>query len=276
MSASFTMLSALLLAGCTKLPYTQRRQLNVVPENFMNELGVTAYREVRQSSGILTSGDDVDRMRRITGDISAVTGRDDYVWRSTLFEDDDVVNAWCMPGGKIGFYTGILPVLENEAGMAFVMGHEVAHAVMKHGAERMSQQLVALGGLTALGLYIDNRTELEPRQSQLILAVLGLGAQVGIMLPFSRLHESEADQVGLMFMARAGYPPQEAIAVWDRMEASSGGGLSIEFLSTHPSYDTRRENLRGLMTRADKRYEANRSKRTGTGDPLAAVWSGNR
>lgn len=276
MSASFTMLSALLLAGCTKLPYTQRRQLNVVPENFMNELGVTAYREVRQSSGILTSGDDVDRMRRITGDISAVTGRDDYVWRSTLFEDDDVVNAWCMPGGKIGFYTGILPVLENEAGMAFVMGHEVAHAVMKHGAERMSQQLVALGGLTALGLYIDNRTEIEPRQSQLILAVLGLGAQVGIMLPFSRLHESEADQVGLMFMARAGYPPQEAIAVWDRMEASSGGGLSIEFLSTHPSYDTRRENLRGLMTRANKRYEENRSKRTGTGDPLAAVWSGNR
>ena len=150
-----------------------------------------------------------------------------------------------------------LPTLENEAGMAFVMGHEVAHAVLNHGAERMSQQLIAAGGLTALDYYINNRTDLDGQSAQIILAVLGLGAEVGVMLPFSRLHESEADEVGLMFMARAGYPPEESIEVWNRMEANSTGSAPPEFLSTHPSYDTRREHLSELMTKANRRYKRN-------------------
>jgi predicted Zn-dependent protease len=258
------------LVGCKRVPYTDRRQLNMVPESFMNDLSMQAYRDMRKEGTIISSGDSVTRMRRIADNISAVTNRDDFRWRTTLFDDDEMVNAWCMPGGKIGFYTGILPVLRNDAGMAFVMGHEVAHAVLRHGSERMSQQIVALGGLAAVGLYVTNRTEVEDTQAAMILAVLGLGTQVGVMLPFSRMHESEADRVGLMFMARAGYPPEESLKVWNRMERESGG-LNIEFLSTHPSYDSRRSDLRALMTRANTRYDKNRHKLSGQ-NPLEAVW----
>ena len=259
------------LVGCRKVPETGRRQLQLVPESIMNDLGAQSYREVRQDGTLITEGADAERLQKVADRIAAVADQDDYKWKATLFQDAETVNAWCMPGGKIGFYTGILPVLENEAGMAFVMGHEVAHAVLRHGAERMSQQLVAVGGLAALGLYINNRTEVEPDQAQLILAVLGLGAQFGILLPYSRLHESEADEVGLLFMARAGYPPQEAVKVWNRMEKDSGGGLSIEFLSTHPSYDTRRDNLQTWMPKANRKYEANRAS-LGSQDPLQRVW----
>lgn len=261
---------AAVLVGCKRVPYTDRRQLNIVPEAFMNDLSVQAYREMRREGVVIDSGDSVTRMRRIANDISAVTNRDDFRWRTTLFDDDEMVNAWCMPGGKIGFYTGILPVLRNDAGMAFVMGHEVAHAVLQHGAERMSQQIVAMGGLAAVGLYITNRTEVEDTQAAMILAVLGLGAQVGVMLPFSRMHESEADRVGLMFMARAGYPPEESIRLWNRMERQSGG-LNIAFLSTHPSYDSRRSDLRARMAQANNRYEKNRHKLSGR-NPLETVW----
>jgi len=265
-----TVAAGISVSGCKKVPYTGRRQLNVVPEGIMNDLGVQAYKETRQSSRLITSGADADRLSAVSDRISEVAKRPDFKWRATLFDDDETVNAWCMPGGKIGFYTGILPVLKNEAGMAFVMGHEVAHAVLQHGAERMSQQLVAVGGLAALGVFINNRTDMDAQQATLVLAVLGLGAQVGIMMPFSRMHESEADEVGLMFMARAGYPPQESVKLWNRMEQSSGG-LDIEFLSTHPSYDTRRADLRSLMTRAEKKHAANADKLRGQ-DPLEAVW----
>lgn len=258
--------------GCKKVPYTDRRQLNLVPESFMNDLSVQAYRDVRQEGNIIQSGDSVEHMRAVAENIAAVTNRDDYKWRTTLFDDDDMVNAWCMPGGKIAFYTGILPVLKNEAGMAFVMGHEVAHAVLQHGAERMSQQLVALGGLAAVGLYITNRTEVEDTQAALILATLGIGTQVGVLLPFSRKHESEADEVGMMFMARAGYPPEEAIRVWNRMERQAGDGFNLAFLSTHPSYDTRRDDLRALLNKANNRYERNSHKLNGR-NTQETIWN---
>lgn len=258
------------VVGCRKIPETGRRQLTLVPDSYMTQLGVQSYRSVRQEGRVITETRDARILNEVKNRISRVAERPDYKWRATLFEDDETINAWCMPGGKIGFYTGILPVLENEAGMAFVMGHEVAHAVLRHGAERMSQQLAAVGGLTALNVYLNNRENADPQMNQIALAVLGLGAQVGLILPFSRLHESEADRVGMMYMAQAGYPPGQSVQVWNRMQQAGGGG-SIEFLSTHPSYNTRRKNLNELMPKARKKYQNNRQK-TQNRQPLEPIW----
>ncbi|MEL6346343.1 MAG: M48 family metallopeptidase [Myxococcota bacterium] len=249
--------------GCRKLPETGRRQLNVVPNGYMNDLGVQSYRQVRRESNIITTGRDAEILEAVKDRIATAADNPDYKWRATLFRDNQTVNAWCMPGGKIGFYTGILPILENEAGMAFVMGHEVAHATLRHGAERMSQQLVTVGGLGALSLYLSNREAADPQMTTIVLSVLGLGAQVGVLLPYSRLHESEADRVGLMYMAKAGYPPQESIKVWNRMQKNSGGDNPLEFLSTHPSYQTRRQELNQRMGRANRLYENNRNRTNG-------------
>ncbi|MFM2247837.1 MAG: hypothetical protein RL071_3912 [Pseudomonadota bacterium] len=252
------LLCAILTAtGCIRAPVTDRLQVSVIPEKIMLPLGKNTYQDMLSGARLVTKGEDVATLRRVGKRIARVTGEPGYGWRFSLVDERDTVNAWCLPGGKIAFYTGILPVLRNEAGMAFVMGHEVGHATAHHGAERMSQQLAVLGGLGALYLYMDRKSELTDQQKNLMMGALGVGAQVGFVLPFSRKHEKEADIIGLMYMSRAGYPPEESVAVWERMQEQSGGGRLPAFLSTHPSHEQRRANLREWMAQAHKRHARN-------------------
>ena len=169
-----------------------------------------------------------------------------FEWEFNLIEDPKTVNAWCMPGGKVAFYTGIMPICKDEAGVAVVMGHEVAHAIANHGRERMSQQLLAQYGLTTLGAFIGA----NPSAGQeLLMQAVGAGTNLG-MLRFSRDHESEADHIGLIFMTIAGYDPNEAPIFWERMTEMSGGQEPPEFISTHPSHSTRISDLKGWIPEA--------------------------
>ena len=173
-----------------------------------------------------------------------------YKWEVNLV-DDKTVNAWCMPGGKIVVYTGILPITQNEAALAAVMGHEVSHALLQHGNQRMSQGIIQQLGGVALSVAVANK----PQETQnLFLGAYGAGSQVGVLLPFSRKHELEADRFGLIFAAMAGYNPQEAIALWERMEKASAGQSPPEFMSTHPSEGRRIEQLKKYMPEALARY----------------------
>ena len=175
---------------------------------------------------------------------------DGYAWEFNLVEDKEA-NAWCMPGGKVVVYTGILPITKNEAGLATVMGHEIAHAVARHGNERMSQALLTQMGGMALAVALDQ----QPSQtSQLWMAVYGMGAQVGILLPYSRLQETEADHLGLIFMAMAGYDPHEAVEFWQRMAEMKDGKAPPEFLSTHPSDQARIKKIKEFIPEAMKYY----------------------
>jgi predicted Zn-dependent protease len=175
-----------------------------------------------------------------------------YSWEFKLIEDK-TVNAWAMPGGKVAVYTGLLPVARDETGLAVVMGHEIAHAVANHGDERMSQGLLAQMGGIALSAALAQK----PRETNnLFLAAYGLGAQVGVLLPFSRLQESEADRLGLVFMAMAGYDPRNAVAFWERMAGHKEGAAPPEFLSTHPADDKRIEKIKELLPEAMKYYKA--------------------
>jgi predicted Zn-dependent protease len=259
--------AALMLTGCSRTPVTERVQLNVLPDRVMTPLSNSTYKEMLSGQKVARSGPDVDRLRKVGKRVAKVANRSDYKWRFNLIEDEKTVNAWCLPGGKIAFYEGILPVVRNESGMAFVMGHEVAHATARHGAERVTQQLAVFGGLTALYAFIDRKVELTNQQKNTLIAALGVGATVGVQLPFSRKHEKEADIIGMMYMARAGYPPAESIKVWDRMRKAGGGG-GPTFLSTHPSHKQRQQNLKDWLPRARKRYQRNKQP----GDMRAAVW----
>ena len=248
-------LAVLALVACQKVPYTGRPQFNLVPDSIMRGIGKSSYQSVLSQERVQRSGDEVQVLERVGRRISKAANEPDYDWSYTMVDKEEV-NAWCMPGGYITFYTGILPVLKHEAGMAFVMGHEVGHAVAHHGAERLSQQLALIGGLAGLELYMANATEVKPKERAIILAALGVGAEVGVLLPFSRTHESEADVIGMMYMARAGYPPGESIDLWDRMERASPASMPA-FLSTHPSNENRKQNLREWMPRAKKKFERN-------------------
>jgi metalloendopeptidase OMA1, mitochondrial len=260
--------AAIAAVACRKVPYTGRLQYNLVPSSIMNGVGKQAYTSTLAEEKVERSGPDRERLVSVGNKIAAVANEPDFAWRFSLIEEE-TINAWCMPGGYIAFYTGILPVLQHEAGMAFVMGHEVGHATAHHGAERLSQQLTLVGGLVGLELFLSNATEVKPEDRALILAAVGLGAEVGVLLPYSRTHESEADVIGLMYMARAGYPPQESIGVWDRMAAASPAGVPV-FLSTHPSPENRKANLREWMDQAEKKYQRNKLPY----DTTEVVWSG--
>ncbi len=256
-------------SACSKAPVTERVQFNLIPDSVMNPLGQSTYQDMLAAEKLEKSGGRADTLKTVGKRVSKVANQPGYKWRYSLIKDDDTVNAWCLPGGKIAFYTGILPVVQNEAGMAFVMGHEVAHATAHHGSERMSQQLAMLGGLAALYLYMENKTELKEETKNLIIGALGIGATVGVMLPFSRKHEKEADIIGMMYMARAGYPPEESVAVWNRMDKMAGGGGMPIFMSTHPSHGERKRNLRDWMPQARKRYERNAL----SADTQRVLWS---
>lgn len=252
--------------ACRKVPYTERRQYNLVPDGIMRALGRTTYSQMLSGKRVARNGQPSEALSRVGKRISAVADQPKFDWKFSMIEEN-TVNAWCLPGGYIGFYTGILPVLKNEAGMAFVMGHEVAHATARHGSERVSQQMTLLGGLAGLNAYLSGNSDLSPEQRGVLMGAIGVGAEVGVMLPFSRSHESEADVIGLMYMSGAGYPPAESIKVWDRM-GEAGGISPPAFLSTHPTNEKRQAVLREWMPKAKKRYQRNKR----AGDMLKPIW----
>ena len=255
------LLLALFAAACSSVPITGRSQLSLIPASTMLATSVQQYGEFLKSSTVSTDARKVALVRKVGTGIQGAVERyfreknmsdrlKDYQWEFNLVESEDV-NAWCMPGGKVVVYTGILPVTRDEAGLAVVMGHEIAHAIAEHGSERMSQELLTQLG----GIGLAAALESEPQKTRdLWMSVYGAGATFGALLPFSRLHESEADRLGLIFMAMAGYNPQEAVTFWQRMAAQKGGQSPPEFLSTHPSDETRIADLQKLLPEARTYY----------------------
>jgi predicted Zn-dependent protease len=267
MKTVFTVLIiACLLVGCVINKITGRNQLSLVSESELQLMATSQYKTFLAENKVLDPGSSkdaamVDRIGlRITKAITKYfesEGKgsvlDGYVWEFNTVESKEV-NAWCMPGGKVVVYTGILPVTQSETALAVVMGHEIAHAIGKHGNERMSQALVQQMG----GMALEVAVAKKPKETQdIFMTSYGIGSQVGAMLPWSRQQETEADQYGLIFTAMAGYDPQEAIPFWQRMSEMSKGSPP-EFLSTHPSDETRIRKLKKFMPEALKYYTPGR------------------
>ncbi len=241
-----------LLIGCTTVPYTNRSRLMMVSESEDSELGLAAYREVLSQEKISKDPEANRMVLRVGRAIALAAEKPEFDWQFTVIDDPKTVNAFALPGGKVAVYTGIFSVAVDEAGLATVLGHEVAHALARHGAERMSQGM-ALQGVGA-GLAIATSGQSAGVQ-QAVMSAYGLGAQVGVMLPFSREMESEADHIGLILMAKAGYDPSVSVGLWERMGQLSGGQKPMEFLSTHPNYDTRITKLREWIPEAQQYYQ---------------------
>lgn len=245
-------LALALVIACTTVPLTGRKQVMLLPESTEQEMGVTAFREALSKSKVSSDPALNAQLTRVGTRIAAATGRNDYKWEFKVVEDKQV-NAFCLPGGKVVVYTGILPVTRDDAGLAAVVGHEVAHAIARHGGERVSQQVLVTTGLTATQVALAQR---DPAMTQLIMTGLGAGASVGILLPYSRHQESEADHLGLIYMAKAGYHPSAARDLWVRMsEAAKGSQKPPEFLSTHPADTTRIKQIEGWLPEALKYYQ---------------------
>lgn len=254
---SVSAMLAILVCACSTNPFTGKKDLNFVSNA---EIFPAAFQQYNQflsqnkvvkgtsaAQQVVSVGQKIRNAAETYLNANGYKGYlEGYQWEYNLVEDPSV-NAWCMPGGKIVVYTGILPITKNEAGLATVMGHEVAHALVNHGAQRMSAaQLQQLG---AVGVSVAASGRSESTQ-QILAQAYGLGSEVGVMLPFSRKHELEADEIGLILMAIAGYNPDESISFWQRMEAGAGGAAPPEFLSTHPSGSTRMSNLKNLIPKA--------------------------
>ncbi len=246
-----------LLGGCSTVPLTGRKQVKLVSDVQMVAQSAASYKEVIDKGPLSANRQQAEQVRRVGQRISAAVEEylkqtnqmhliQGFQWEFNLI-DEDIPNAWCMPGGKVAFYTGILPYTQDETGIAVVMGHEIAHAVVGHGAERVSHQMLQQGGGYLLSMFSK-----ESDYHEAIMQAYGLGSQLGAILPYSRLHESEADHLGLIFMAMAGYNPEAAIGFWQRMDAA--GGTPPEFLSTHPSGTTRVKELREHMPEALAHY----------------------
>ena len=238
--------------ACTTVPVTGRHQIMLLPESTEQEMGLTAFREAVSKAKVSADPALNAQVTRVGTRIAAATGRTDYKWEFKVFEDKQV-NAFCLPGGKVVVYTGILPVTRDDAGLAAVVGHEVSHAMARHGGERMSQQIAVQGGLTAFQVGYAQR---HPATVQLATAALGAGATIGILLPYSRAQESEADHLGLIYMAKAGYHPSAARDLWVRMaEMSKSQQKPPEFLSTHPADTTRIRQIEAWLPEALKYYQ---------------------
>jgi predicted Zn-dependent protease len=253
----------LLVASCSQVAITGRKQFNLVPNILMHSMSFQSYGEFLSEHKLSTNARQSRRVKdvgqKVQTAVELYCARNDlthrlkgYDWEFNLIEDP-AVNAWCMPGGKVVVYTGLLPVAQNEAGLAVVMGHEIAHALAKHGAERMTQGLIVeLGGM-ALSKAMANRPE-ETRN--LFMRSYGIGTQYGVLYPYSRVHEKESDHLGLIFMAMAGYNPAEAVGFWQRMaDAKKDKAQPPELLSTHPADSTRIRNIKNLIPEAMRYYE---------------------
>ena len=260
----FLIFTAILVA-CSTVPLTDRKQFVAIPASQMLSLSNQSYNQVLSESPVVDNSSALRNIRqvghRVTDAVEEYLRQNNeadvlegYEWEYNLI-DEDVKNAWCMPGGKIAFYTGIMPICKDDNGIAVVMSHEIAHAIAQHGNERMSQQLALQLGGVALQTALQQESETT---MQLAMAAFGLGSQLGIMLPYSRKHEKEADELGLYFMAMAGYDPREAPEFWQRMQAASQGSGTPEFLSTHPDAQNRINHLKKIMPKAMDYYTANK------------------
>lgn len=256
-----TALTVSMALVCQPVPITGRRQLNLIPSGQINQLSFQQYEQMLEEMQVVSGTEQAQMVKRVGRRIRSAVEQymrendmsgqlEGYEWEFTLFEDS-TANAWAMPGGKVGIHTGIMPIAETETGLAVVMGHEIAHAIAEHGNERMSQQLLVQLGGVALSEALSKRPKAT---RQIFMAAYGLGSQVGVLLPYSRLHESEADRLGLIFMAMAGYDPREAIDFWQRMQEKAGGKAPPEFLSTHPAHKDRIARIEELLPDAMEYY----------------------
>ena len=252
------------LVGCETNPYTGRSQLLMTSVSQEMQMGAQAYDQVKSDPKMRPSQDprEVEPVKRVAARIVEAAKRSKYAemanqfqWEVTVIKDDKTPNAFALPGGKMAVYTGIFPMAKTEAGLAAVMGHEVVHALARHGAERMSQGQLTSAALQVLGAAAGAAGG-NAMLGQATMAALGAGAQVGVLLPFSRKHESEADYIGILLAADAGYDPRESVHLWERMEQMSGGKGPTEFLSTHPGHETRIEQLEKWMPEAMAIYQA--------------------
>jgi predicted Zn-dependent protease len=248
------------VVSCTTVPLTGRKQLSLVPESEMMALSLTEYGKFLKANKVSTDKAKTEMVKRVGLRISKAVeaymaqqglsaNLNGYQWEFNLVESPEV-NAWCMPGGKVVVYTGLLPISQNDAGLAVVLGHEIAHAVARHGSERMSDQMLVQLGSTTLSAAL---AEKPAETQQLAMAAFGVGSQYGVMLPFSRKHEYEADYMGLIFMSMAGYDPNQSIIFWQRM-AQKGGSKTPEFLSTHPVDENRIAKLKEKLPEAMSYY----------------------
>ena len=241
---------ALLLASCGNVPLTGRTQLQMVSEQQEIKMGLTSFKEILGKEKLDEDPVVNARVQRIGQRIAAATGRTDYQWEFRVIDNDKTLNAFCLPGGKVAVYTGLLPVAQDDAGLEAVISHEVAHAIARHGGERLSQEMV-VAGLSVATVVATN----DSPNRDLYVGLLGAGAAVGVLLPYSRLHESEADRMGLIYMAKAGYDPRAALGLWQRMaEASKGKSRPPEWLSTHPADATRIKEIENWLPEALSHY----------------------
>ena len=247
------MLLVSLIASCATVPITGRRQLMIISESMEISEGNNAYRGVLRQSVISDNSEARRLVRKVGERIARVANKPNYKWEFTVIDEPKMANAFAVPGGKVAVYTGIFPVAKDEVGLAVVLGHEVAHALARHGAERISQrQLLQIPTLVGTGFGVDHR----------LLQAYGMGAAYGIILPFSRSQELEADRIGLRFMAQAGYDPRASLELWKRMEekaVAQGKGAPPSFMSTHPGYEKRTQQLRAWIPEALKFYRTSRS-----------------
>lgn len=247
---SLPVVAALVLTACATSPLG-RQQFLFLPAAEMDQMGATAYNEMKEQQPTVTGTAESRYVECVAEAIVAVVDSDQQ-WEVTVFEDDSA-NAFALPGGKIGVHTGLLKVADNQDQLAAVIGHEVGHVIADHPNERMSQQYATQGGLTALSAFLGGGG--GGAGSQAIMSALGVGAQVGILLPFSRAQESEADTIGLELMARAGFDPRAAVQLWQNMSAASNGQKPSEFMSTHPSNEHRIQALESHMNQALAIYQ---------------------
>lgn len=246
------------VSGCATVPETGRKQLRLISVQQEITLGLTEFDKLKKTTPIAKNPSQQALLERVGWNLARVVRLSGARWEFVLFEQPDVANAFCLPGGKVGVYTGILPVTQDEAGLATVIGHEVAHAVARHGAERVSEQLLIQTGGQILDAVLASRL---PQWQGVVMKAYGIGGELGVALPHSRAQELEADRLGLLYMARAGYDPRQAIAFWKRFSAyqtRKGGGKPIAFLSTHPLDATRIRALEEHMGPALAEYKKGR------------------
>lgn len=238
-------------------PVTGRSARVALSSEQEENLGLQSFREVLSQADVVRSGPEHDLVVKVAERLARATGDDarDFKWQVSVVRSPQA-NAFCLPGGKIVVFTGILPYAKTEEGLAAVMGHEMAHAIARHGSQRLLRTSLAQTLLAGASLSM---SDMDPQERYTVMAALGAGAQYGVLLPFSREHESEADEMGLIYMARAGYEPGAAISFWERM-SEAGGAQPPEFMSTHPSHGTRIEHLRALMPRATAEYDRGRAR----------------